>query len=103
MFALHNIIHLLIFDYSSVTGAPNVILSKLSSTSVNISWNPSDCAVQYVITVINSSDDTAYNITTTDTYTTVLLDSLPKFCVIVYRVDISNRTGPPSQQQCYGK
>ena len=52
MFALHNIIHLLIFDYSSVTGAPNVILSKLSSTSVNISWNPSDCAVQYVITVI---------------------------------------------------
>ena len=59
------------------------------------------CAVQYVVTIINSSDGSVYlNITTSDTNTTVTPPTGVEYCVTVLGVDIINRTGPPSQQQC---
>ena len=49
----------------------------------------SDCAVQYVVTIINSSDDSVYpNITTSDTNTTVTLPTGVEFCVTVLGVAI---------------
>ena len=64
----------------------------------------SDCAVQYVVTIINSSDDSVYpNITTSDTNTTVTLPTGVEFCVTVLGVDSINRTGPASEPQCYSE
>ena len=64
----------------------------------------SDCAVQYVVTIINSSDGSVYlNITTSDTNITVTLPTGVEYCVTVHGMDSINRTGPPSQQQCYRK
>ena len=83
--------------------APNVTCSMLiqSSSSLLISWSMSDCAVQYVVTIINSSDDSVYpNITTSDTNTTVTLPTGVEFCVTVLGVDSINRTGPASEPQC---
>ena len=60
--------------------------------------------MQYVITIINSSDDSVYpNITTSDTNTTVTLPTGVEFCVTVLGVDSINRTGPASEPQCYCK
>ena len=62
----------------------------------------SDCAVQYVVTIINSSDGSVYlNITTSDTNTTVTLSTGVEYCVTVLGVDSIGRRGSPSQQQCY--
>ena len=74
-----------------------------SNSSVLISWSMSDCAVQYVVTIINSSDGSVYlNITTSDTNTTVTLPTgVEYYCVTVLGVDSIGRRGPPSQQQCY--
>ena len=64
----------------------------------------SDCAVQYVVTIINSSDGSVYpNITTSDTNTTVTLPIGVEFCVTVLGVDSINRTGPASEPQCYSE
>ena len=64
----------------------------------------SDCAVQYVVTIINSSDGSVYlNITTSDTNTTVTLPTGVEYCVTVLGVDSIGRRGPPSQQQCYSE
>ena len=76
--------------------------SSTSSSSLLISWSMSDCAVQYVVTIINSSDDSVYpNITTSDTNTTVTLPTGVEFCVTVLGVDSINRTGPASELKSY--
>ena len=78
--------------------------SSTNSSSLLISWSMSDCAVQYVVTFINSSDDSVYpNITTSDTNTTVTLPTGVEFCVTVLGVDSINRTGPASEPQCYSE
>ena len=78
--------------------------SSTNSSSLLISWSMSDCAVQYVVTIINSSDDSVYpNITTSDTNTTVTLPTGVEFCVTVLGVDSINRTGPASEPQCYSE
>ena len=72
-----------------------------SFTQDRISWSMSDCAVQYVVTIINSSDGSVYlNITTSDTNTTVTLPTGVEYCVTVLGVDSIGRRGPPSQQRC---
>ena len=71
--------------------------------AVNIAWNPAVC-FQYVVTIINSSDNSVYlNITTSDTNTTVTLPTGMEFCVTVLGVDSINRTGPASEPQCYSE
>ena len=68
-----------------------------------ISWSQSNCAVQYVVTVINSSDDRVYpNITTSNTNTTVTLPTGVEFCVTLVAVDSVGRRGPDSAPMCYG-
>ena len=58
--------------------------------------------MQYVVTIINSSDGSVYlNITTSDTNTTVTLPTGVEYCVTVLGVDSIGRGGPPSQQQCH--
>ena len=58
--------------------------------------------MQYVVTIINSSDGSVYlNITISDTNTTVTLPTGVEYCVTVLGVDSIGRRGPPSQQQCY--
>ena len=60
--------------------------------------------MQYVVTIINSSDGSVYlNITTSDTNTTVTLPTGVEYCVTVLGVDHSNRPGPASEQQCYSE
>ena len=85
--------------------APNVTsITQSSSSSLLISWSMSDCAVQYVVTIINSSDGSVYlNITTSDTNTTVTLPTGVEYCVTVLGVDSINRTGQPSEPQCYSE
>ena len=78
--------------------------SSTNSSSLLISWSMSDCAVQYVVTIINSSDDSVYpNITTSDTNTTVTLPTGVEFCVTVLGVDSIGRRGPASEPQCYSE
>ena len=87
--------------------APTVTSITLTQSSTNslsllISWSMSDCAVQYVVTIINSSDDSVYpNITTSDTNTTVTLPTGVEFCVTVLGVDSINRAGPASEPERY--
>ena len=96
----------------SFAGPPNapaeVNISKVSSdtqsgTTFTISWDHSDCAVYYVLTVINSSDDRVYsNITTSDTSTTVILLTGVDFCVTLAAVDYIGRRGPDTAMPiCY--
>ena len=67
-----------------------------------ISWSQSDCAVQYVVAIINSSDDRVYpNITTSNTNTTVILPTGVEFCVTLVAVDSAGRRGPDSVPVCY--
>ena len=79
-----------------------LILNGANSSSILISWNSSDCAVQYVVT-INSSDGSVYsNITTSDTNTTVTLPNGVEYCATVVAVDGIGRRGPDSTGLCYG-
>ena len=67
-----------------------------------ISWSQSNCAVQYVVTIINSSDDRVYpNITTSNTNTTVTLPTGVEFCVTLVAVDSIGRRGPDTTPVCY--
>ena len=60
--------------------------------------------MQYVVTIVNSSDGSVYpNITTSDTNTTVTLPTGVEFCVTVLGVDSINRTGPASELQCHSE
>ena len=82
----------------------SITQSSTNSSSLLISWSMSDCAVQYVVTIINSSDGSVYlNITTSDTNTTVTLPTGVEFCVTVLGIDSIGRRGPPSQPQCYSE
>ena len=64
----------------------------------------SDCAVQYVVTIITSSDGSVYlNITTSDTNTTVTLPTGVEYCVTVHGVDSIGTRGSSSDQQCYSE
>ena len=67
-----------------------------------ISWSQSNCAVQYVVTIINSSDDRVYpNITASNTNTTVTLPTGVEFCVTLVAVDSIGRRGLDSVPTCY--
>ena len=72
-----------------------------TSTTFLVSWNESNCAVQYVVT-INSSDDRVYpNITTSNTNTTVTLPTGVEFCVTLVAVDSIGRREPDTTPVCY--
>ena len=67
-----------------------------------IRWSQSNCAVQYVVAIINSSDDRVYpNIITSNTNTAVTLPTGVEFCVILVAVDSNGRRGPDSTPMCY--
>ena len=85
--------------------APDVtVITYDHEGGILISWSQSDCAVQYVVTIINSSDDRVYpNITTSNTNTTVTLPTGVEFCVTLVAVDSVGRRGPDSVPQCDGK
>ena len=69
-----------------------------------ISWSQSDCAVQYMVAIINTTDDRVYsNIITNDSNTTVTLPTGVEFCVTVVGVDSIGRSGSPSEPKCYCK
>ena len=70
-------------------------LNGTGTSMFQISWSQSNCAVQYVVTIINSSDDRVYlNITTSNTNTTVTLPTGVEFCVTLFAVDSIGRRGP---------
>ena len=74
------------------------------NSTLLISWSQSNCAVQYVVTIINSSDDRVYlNITTSNTNTTVTLPTGVEFCVTLVAVDSIGRRGPDTTSVCYGE
>ena len=75
-----------------------------NNSTLLISWSQSNCAVQYVVTIINSSDDRVYpNITTSNTNTTVTLPTGVKFCVTLVAVDSISRRGSDTTPVCYCK
>ena len=81
---------------------PVPLTHDTTNTVFMISWSQSDCAVQYVATIGNTSDDRAYpNITTTDNRTTVTFPTGVEFCVTVVGVDSIGRRGNPSEPKCY--
>ena len=84
---------------------PITVVDESSVDSILlISWSQSDCAVQYVVTIINSSDDRVYpNITTSNTNTAVTLPTGVEFCFILVAVDSIGRRGPDSVPVCYRK
>ena len=72
------------------------------NSTLLISWSQSNCTVQYVVTIINSSDDRVYlNITTSNTNTTVTLPTGVEFCVTLVAVDSIGRRGPDTTPVCY--
>ena len=74
------------------------------NTTFMIRWSQSDCALEYVVAIINTSDDRVYpNITTNDNSTTVTLPTGVEFCVTVVGVDSISRRGSPSELKCYCK
>ena len=78
-----------------------VVESSIDSTLL-ISWSQSNCAVQYVVNIINSSDDRVYpNITTSNTNTAVTFSTGVEFCFILVAVDSISRRGPDSVPACY--
>ena len=86
----------------------SVNLTTINRGSINdtflISWSQSNCAVQYVVTIINSSDDRVYpNITTSNTNTTVTLPTGVEFCVTLVAVDSIGRRGTDATPVCYCK
>ena len=75
---------------------------SVNSTFILISWSESNCAVQYVVAIVNPSDDRVYsNITTSNTNTTVTLPTGVEFCVILVAVDTIGRRGPDTTPVCY--
>ena len=99
------------FDYCCAYTGPPLLPSRVTiawssqdttNTTFNISWSQSDCAVQYVVTIMNTSDDRVYpNITTNENSTTVTLPTGVEFCVTVVGVDSIDRRGSPSELKCY--
>ena len=93
----------------SVTNVTFITYSHEIKTSINnskflIGWSQSDCAVQYVVTIINSSDDRVYpDINTSNTNTTVTFPTGLEFCVTLVAVDSIGRRGPDSVPACYGE
>ena len=84
----------------------NVTLMLLSNAHKNadftVAWSQSNCAVQYVVTIINSSNNRVYpNITTSNTNTTVTLPTGVEFCVTLVAVDSIGRRGPDTTPVCY--
>ena len=78
-----------------------VDIGSIDSTLL-IRWSQSNCAVQYVVTIINSSDDRVYpNITTSNTNTGITLPTGVEFCVTLVAVDSIGRRGPDSVPICY--
>ena len=72
------------------------------NSTLLISWSQSNCTVQYVVTIINSSDDRVYpNITTSNTNTTVTLPTGVEFCVTLVAVDSIGRRGTDTMPECY--
>ena len=72
------------------------------NSTLLISWSQSNCAVEYVVSISNSSDDRVYpNITTSNTNTTVTLPTGVEFCVTLVAVDSIGRRGPDSVLTCY--
>ena len=72
------------------------------NSTLLIRWSQSNCAVQYVVTIINSSDDRVYpNITTSNTNTAVTLPTGVEFCFKLVSVDSIGRRGPDSRAVCY--
>ena len=69
------------------------------NSTLLISWSQSNCAVQYVVTIINSSDDRVY--TTSNTNTTVTLPTGVEFCVTLVAVDSIGRRGTDTTPVCY--
>ena len=98
---------LTIFHTPTVPTQPTLSLDRITggtNTTLLLSWSMSDCAVQYVVTIINSSDGSVYlNITTSDTNTTVTLPTGVEYCFTVLGVDSINRTGPASEPQYYSE
>ena len=78
----------------------SITVAPAAQTTILISWSMSQCAVQYVVTIMNSSDGSVYlNITTSDTNTTVTLPTGVEYCVTVLGVDSIGRTGLTSQPE----
>ena len=74
----------------------------VTNSTLLISWSQSNCAVQYVVTIINSSDDRVYHsITTSNTNITVTLPTDVEFCVTLAAVDSIGRRGPDTTPVCY--
>ena len=82
---------------------PITVVDEVSiDSTLLIRWSQSNCAVQYVVTIINSSDDGVYpNIITSDTNTTVTLPTGVESCVTLVAVDSIGRRGPDSVPVCY--
>ena len=94
----------------SISGPPpapavnpiTVVVEGSINSILLISWSQSNCALQYVITIINSSDDRVYpNITTSNTNTTVTLPTGVEFCVTLVAVDSIGRREPDTTPVCY--
>ena len=96
------IVYLLCTEPPSVPTEISITAAPAAQTTILISWNISQCAVQYVVTIIkNSSDGSVYlNITTSDTNTTVTLPAGVEYCVTVLGVDSIGRRGLSSQPEC---
>ena len=59
------LIFVFVFVFAGPPSSPqdsNIFVQIVGDTTSTllISWSPSNCAVQYVVTIINSSDDTSY-------------------------------------------
>ena len=101
----------MLFSIAIFTGPPQPPLVTIASliydtinTTFMISWSQSDCAVKYMVAIINTTDDRVYpNITTNDNSTTVTLPTGVEFCVTVVGVDSIGRRGSPSEPKCYRK
>ena len=81
---------------------PQHLTIQKESGNFTISWSQSNCAVQYVVTIINSADNRIYsNVTTSNSNTTVTLTTDVEFCVILVAVDSIGRRGPDTTPVCY--
>ena len=94
-----------VFYYACI-GPPlppqHLTIKKETIGNFTIFWSQSNCAVQYVVTLINSSYDRVYpNITTSNTNTTVTLPTGVEFCVTLVAVDSIGRRGPDTTPVCY--
>ena len=73
------------------------------NSTLLIRWSQSNCAVRYVVAIINSSDDRVHpNITTSTTITAVTFPPGVEFCFILVAVDSIGRRGTGNVPTCYG-